>query len=456
MKTAMTGEERRAALSLAAIVALRMLGLFLIFPVFALYAEGLTGVTPFLVGVAVGAYGLTQAMFQIPYGMLSDRIGRKPVIAAGLLLFAFGSVVAALSDSIWGVIAGRVIQGSGAVAAAVMALAADLTREEQRTKAMAIIGMTIGFAFMVALVLGPVLDHWIGVQGIFWLIGALALAGIALLFTVVPDPVDSHVHRDAQPVLGQFSRVLSDPGLVRLDFGILTLHMVLTALFLAVPLELRDLAGLAPARHWLVYLPVLVISVMFMIPMVIQAERHGRMRAVFVGAVALLMVAELGLAFGTDGLWSMALWLVVLFTGFNVLEATLPSLVSRVAPAASKGTAMGVYSTSQFAGAFIGGLLGGWLHHETGLQGIYLFGAVATALWIAVALGMRFPGSLSARLIYLPVPDDAAARQLEERLKAVPGVVEAKVVAEEGAGYLKVDTKRLDQSALDAITASPA
>ena len=456
MKNAMTGTERRATFSLAAIVALRMLGLFLIFPVFALYAEGLISVTPFLVGVAVGAYGLTQAIFQIPFGMLSDRLGRKPVIAAGLLLFAIDSVVAALSDGIWGVIIGRMLQGSGAVAAAVMALTADLTREEQRTKAMAVIGMTIGFAFMVALVLGPVLDHWIGVQGIFWLIGGLAIVGIVLLFTLVPDPSESRIHRDAEPVLGQFGRVLGDGGLLRLDFGILTLHMVLTALFLAIPLELRDLAGLAPGRHWLVYLPVLVLSVVFMVPMVIQAERHGRMRGVFVGAIGLLVVAQTGLAFATSGLWSMAVWLVVLFTGFNVLEATLPSLVSRMAPADSKGTAMGIYSTSQFSGAFLGGMLGGLLHHAVGLQGIYELGALAALVWVGVALGMRFPGSLSARLVHLEVADDAAARELEERLLALPGVIEAKVVPEDRTGYLKVDRRHFDESALDAITAGAA
>jgi len=456
MKTAMTGNERRAASSLAAIVALRMLGLFLIFPVFALYAEGLEEVTPFLVGMAIGVYGLTQAVFQIPFGMLSDRFGRKPVIAAGLLLFAFGSVVAALSDNIWGVIAGRALQGSGAVAAAVMALAADLTREEQRTKAMAIIGMTIGFAFMVALVVGPVLDHWIGVQGIFWLIGVLAILGIVLLFVLVPNPVESRVHRDAEPVLGQFGRVLRDRGLLRLDFGILTLHMMLTALFLVVPLELRDLGGLPSQRHWLVYLPVLLVSVMFMVPLIIQAERHGRMRAVFVGAVALLTLAQIGLAFGVSGLWSMAVWLTLLFTGFNILEATLPSLVSRMAPADSKGTAMGIYSTSQFGGAFIGGMIGGWLHHAVGIHGVYQFGALAALVWIAVALGMRFPGSVSARLVRVGTMVDSAAQAMEDRLRAVPGVVEAKVVAAEGTAYLKVDRRRLDESALDEIAARPA
>ena len=452
----MTGTERRAAIGLAAIVSLRMLGLFLIFPVFALYAEGLAGVTPLLVGIAVGAYGLTQALFQIPFGILSDRVGRKPVIAAGLLLFAAGSVVAALSDSIWGVIAGRMLQGSGAVAAAVMALAADLTREEQRTKAMAIIGMSIGFSFMLALVLGPVLDSWIGVPGIFGLTAVLALLGIVLLFGGIATPVESRVHRDAEPVLGQIGRVLRDANLLRLDFGIFALHMVLTAVFLVVPLALRDTAGLAAGRHWLVYLPVLLLAVALMVPLIIQAERKGRMKPVFLGAIALLAAAELGLAFGASGLWSLAAWLVALFTGFNLLEATLPSLVSRLAPAESKGTAMGIYSTSQFAGAFAGGAFGGALHHAAGAHGVFLLGAGVALVWFLLALGQRFPAGVSSRLLRVSVADEEAASALESRLRAVPGVVEARVIAAEATAYLKVDRRRLDQAALDAISAGAA
>ncbi len=452
----MNATEKRASFGLAIIISLRMLGLFLIFPVFALYAEGLVGVTPLLVGVAVGVYGLTQAIFQIPFGMLSDRLGRKPIIAVGLLLFAVGSVVAALSDSIWGVILGRVLQGSGAVAAAVMALAADLTREEQRTKAMAVIGMSIGFSFMLALVAGPVLDGWIGVAGIFWLTAVLALAGVILLFTAIPTPVESRIHRDAEPVAEQFGSVLRERVLLRLDFGIFALHMMLTALFLVVPLELRDMGGLAVNRHWLVYLPVLLISIAFMVPMIIQAERKGRMRSVFLVAIALLAIAQFGMATAAASLWALALWLVVLFTGFNVLEATLPSLVSRLAPADSKGTAMGIYSTSQFAGAFVGGVMGGWLHQQMGIHGVFLLGGVMAVLWLLVARGMRFPGSVSSRLIHVDVVDDGAAMVMEQRLRDVPGVVEARVIAADATAYLKVDRRRLDEAALGAISAGAA
>jgi len=246
----MTPTEQRAAFSLAGIYSLRMLGLFLILPVFALYAVDLEGVTPMLIGVAIGAYGLTQALLQIPFGMLSDRIGRKPVIVGGLIIFAIGSVVAALSDSIYGVIAGRALQGSGAIAAAVMALAADLTREEQRTKIMAMIGMSIGASFTLALVLGPIFNEWIGVSGIFWMTAVLALVGVYVALYLVPQPKKCQRHRDAEPVAGQFARVLSNPSLLRLDYGILTLHITITSVFLVMPLVLRDNLGIESASHW--------------------------------------------------------------------------------------------------------------------------------------------------------------------------------------------------------------
>ncbi|MEN8174799.1 MAG: MFS transporter [Pseudomonadota bacterium] len=456
MKNSMDTPERRATAGLAVIVAMRMLGLFLIFPVFALYAENLAGVTPLLVGIAVGAYGLTQAVLQIPMGMLSDRIGRKPVIAAGLLLFALGSLVAALSDSIWGVIAGRALQGSGAIAAAVMALAADITRDDQRTKAMAVIGMSIGFAFLLALVLGPVLDQWIGVPGIFWLTAALALVGIGMLFSVIPTPDISVPHRDAEAVRGELRPVLRDSALLRLDFGIMALHMVLTALFLVVPLALRDEAGLESARHWLVYLPVLLISILGMVPLLILGERRGRLREVFLLAVLLLGIAQAGLAWGDAGLTGLFVWLIVFFTGFNVLEATLPSLVSRIAPAHRRGTAMGVYSTSQFAGAFMGGMAGGWMHQQFGAAAVLWLGALVTLAWLLSMLGMRFPVGVSTRRVAVDAADLKAAEAVRTRLLAVPGVLEATVMFDEGAAYLKVDRKRLDEGALGAISAGAA
>ncbi|MGD9392912.1 MAG: MFS transporter, partial [Chromatiales bacterium] len=284
----MSATEKRATFSLAGIYGLRMLGLFLIMPVFALYAEELAGVTPLLVGLAIGIYGLTQALLQIPFGMLSDRIGRKPVIVGGLILFAIGSVVAAMSESITGVILGRALQGSGAIAAAVMALVADSTRESNRTKAMALIGISIGMAFMIALVAGPILYKSISVPGMFWMTAVLAVAGIVVILFVVPTPEQSTIHRDAEVVSGQVGRVLHNIELLRLDFGIFVLHLIMTALFLAYPLLLRDMGGIASEDHWTVYLPVLVLSIMLMVPFIIFAERKGKTKQVFLFAITAL------------------------------------------------------------------------------------------------------------------------------------------------------------------------
>ncbi len=453
--SSMTPTERRAAFSLAGIFSLRMLGLFLILPVFALYAEHLEGTTPVLVGVAIGVYGLTQAFLQIPFGLLSDRIGRKPVIIGGLLVFALGSAVAASADTIWGVVAGRALQGSGAIAAAIMALAADLTRESQRTRAMAVIGMSIGMAFAVALVLGPVLDHWVGVPGIFWITAALALGGIVVVAFVVPTPQRSTFHQDAEPVPGQFGRVLRNLDLLRIDWGIFTLHMVLTAVFLAFPLLLRDL-GLATAHHWWIYLPVLVAAIGAMVPFVIIAETRHMMKQVFLGGIAVLAVAQLGFYLFKASLIGLVIALFLFFTAFNLLEATLPSIVSKVAPADAKGTAMGVYSSSQFIGAFLGGLVGGWVHQRFGTAAVFLFAFVMLSLWLAVAWGMTPPRQLSTRL--LPVgdltPDQKKA--VAGQVAAVAGVEEVVIVQSEGVAYLKVDLEALDEDALAALAVEKA
>ncbi|MEW6646349.1 MAG: MFS transporter [Pseudomonadota bacterium] len=448
ISTSMTALERRTAAALAGIFGVRMLGMFMILPVFALYAEHLADVTPLLIGVAIGIYGLTQALLQIPFGMASDRLGRKPVIVAGLLLFAAGSVVAALADSIYGVIVGRALQGGGAVAAVVMALVADLTREEHRTKAMAFIGMSIGMSFVVAMVLGPLLDQWFGVPGIFWLTALLALAGIGLLLLAVPTPPLSRPHRDAEPVAGQFGRILRDGQLLRLDFGILMLHMALTASFVVVPLVLRDV-GFAPARHWLLYLPVMVLAITLAIPFIIVAEKKRKLKQVLLGAIAALALAMLGMGVLGESLGAMALWLLLFFTAFNLLEATLPSLVSKFAPADARGTAMGVYSSSQFIGAFIGGAAGGGLHGLYGLHSVFLFAAAALVLWWLAALGMRQPRYLASHLLKVGEMTAAQAAMLAGELLAVRGVAEAVVSGEEGVAYLKVDSQQLDRVALD-------
>ncbi len=449
----MTAGERRTAFWLAGVFSLRMLGLFMILPVFALYAEHLRGNTPALAGLAIGIYGFSQALFQIPFGFLSDRYGRKRMIYVGLLIFAGGSVVAALADSIWGVILGRALQGGGAVSAAVMALAADLTREEHRIKVMAMIGITIGLSFAASMILGPLLNGWVGVPGIFWLTGLFALLSIAVVRFRVPDPLSSRVHRDAEPVAAQFGRVLFDRQLLRLNFGIFTLHLLLTATFVAVPLALRD-AGLSSDRHWEVYLPVLLLSMVAIVPFIVIAEKHRRLKAVFLGAIATLVLTEFGLLQLHDSVLEIAALMLVFFSAFNLLEATLPSLIAKMAPPDAKGTAMGIYSSSQFLGAFVGGALGGWLRGLLGLKGVFALATFGALAWFLVAWTMANPRYLSSYLLNVGDLDDVEARLLTLRLCEVPGVAEAVVVAAEGVAYLKVDRHALDEIALRELVAT--
>ena len=444
--TGMSRTELRAALSLSGIYALRMLGLFMILPVFALYAGELSGVTPALTGLAIGVYGDTQALLQIPAGLLSDRVGRKPVIIGGLLVFAMGSVLAALADSIWLIILGRALQGAGAIAAAIMALAADLTREQHRIKAMALIGMSIGLSFALALILGPVLNNLVGVPGIFALTAILALGGVLVVLFVVPHPVELRVHREAEAVPAQFGRILTHGQLLRLDAGIFILHAILTGCFVVLPLILRDEAAVLAEDHWKIYLPVLICSVVAMLPLIILAERRGHTRSVFLAAIVLLLAALVGLYALPASVVSVVAMLLVFFTAFNLLEAMLPSLVSRVAPVDCRGTAMGFYSSAQFMGAFVGSVLAGWLHGAVGLHAFFLLAAGATLVWLLLAVGMVPPAKLSNYIYRLHGQADADG--LTERLRGLAGVSEAVVVAEDGVAYLRVDRRLFDEASL--------
>lgn len=450
----MTRAELRASLSLAGIYMFRMLGLFMILPVFSVYARDLLDATPQLIGLAISAYGLTQALLQIPFGLWSDRYGRKPLIAVGLVLFAAGSVLAAVSDSIYGIVAGRALQGAGAVAGVVMALAADLTREEHRTKAMALIGVSIGLSFAASMVAGPILAGWVGVPGLFWIIAGLAVSSLVLLYTAVPNPVITRFHRDAQAQPAQFKTVLANAELLRLDFGIFALHLILTATFTALPLILADRIGLPAAEHWRVYLPVFACSLVLMVPFVVLAEKRRKMKAVFLGFIGVVALADAGLFVVSDTLLGVGVLLSLFFTAFNLLEATLPSMISKAAPPDLKGTAMGIYSTAQFLGAFAGGLGGGAIYGHFGPQSVFIFCAAVAAFWLLVAVRMKPPRHLSSVLVNVGTLPGSEASSLAHHLLGVPGVAEAVVLGDDGVAYLKVEKEKLDHDRLRHLLAS--
>ena len=384
----MSPQERRAGASLASLFGLRMLGLFLILPLLSVDAHKLAGGDNMtLVGIALGAYGLTQAFLQIPFGMASDRWGRKPVILVGLLLFAAGSFVAGAADSIFVVIAGRAIQGAGAVSSVVVALTADLTSERHRTKAMAMIGSTIGFAFALSLVIAPVLYRWIGLSGVFYVTGLLSFVAMWLLFAVVPN--GAHPGHAEQPARARdLPSLVMQPELMRLNVGIFVLHVSQMAMFVVVPPMLVE-AGLALPSHWKFYLPVVLVSFVLMVPAVFYADRRNHHKTVLLGTVLLLAAVEVGLAAAPDRIMPLAGLMLAFFVAFNVLEALLPSLVSRIAPAHARGTAIAVYNTTQTLGLFAGGMLGGWLAKNHGPQAVFSTCAALAAVWLLAAAGMR-------------------------------------------------------------------
>ena len=441
----MSPTELRATAGLAGVYGLRMFGLFIILPVFAFYAEDLPGGNNYtLVGIALGAYGLTQAILQIPFGWLSDRIGRKPVIYLGLILFAVGSFIAATAVDIYWVIFGRIIQGAGAISAAVMALAADLTREEHRTKAMATIGMTIGTVFALSLIVAPALNQLIGVPGIFAMTGVLAILAMLVVKKVIPDPEISRFHSDTEASPTSFGSVLRNTQLLRLNYGIFALHASLMALWLVVPLTLRQ-AGMAADDHWQIYLPVLVFSMLLIIPAIIYAEKKAKLKPVFIAAVTLLLIGQLSLAVAAHSIWGTVAALLIFFTAFNLLEASLPSLISKIAPVGAKGTAIGVYSSTQFLGAFIGAAVGGYLFQSYGSYALYAFCGLLLVIWLALAMTMKAPAAVRSKMYHVREMDIDKSTELSRELAALSGVHEALVLANERVAYLKVDMKGFDE-----------
>jgi MFS family permease len=384
----MSPEEKRAGISLASIFALRMLGLFLILPVFAIYAKDLPGGDDMsMVGLALGAYGFTQACLQIAYGAASDRFGRKPVIVFGLILFVIGSLVAASASDIAGIIIGRILQGAGAISAAVTALAADLTREQHRTKVMAMIGSSIGLVFALSMVGAPLLYTTIGMPGIFALTGILAMIAIFVVLKVVPAaPVIPR-----QPGWSSFVEVLVHPQLLRMNFGVFALHLMQTAMWVLLPSALVLSGGLPVGEHWKIYLPAVLLSFVIMVPAIIAAEKHGRMKLVFNSAIGLLVAVQLGFAFFGQGVWALSFWLMLFFVAFNVLEATQPSLISRIAPPHAKGAALGIYNTTQSLGLFLGGVLGGSLAKHSGEGTVWLACTALGIVWLGLGLTMKMP-----------------------------------------------------------------
>lgn len=452
--------EKKAAFSLASVFGVRMLGLFMILPVFAIYGEQLTGYSPLWLGLAIGAYGLTQALLQIPMGILSDKYGRKPIILAGLVVFLIGSVIAALSTSIQGVVIGRAIQGMGAIASAILALAADLSREEQRPKVMATIGMFIGLSFTFAMILGPIVADAFGLSGLFWFTGFLTILAMLMIQFMVPYSVSKAPRGDNVALPNQITKLIKDPQLSRLNWGVFILHMALTACFVTLPKQFVA-SGLALDNHWQLYLPTLLGSFFLMVPFMIIAMKKQQEKPMFSAAVALLSVALFLLWLLPTGLWSLVFSVVLFFTAFNYLEATMPSMLSRLAPAGVKGSAMGVYSSSQFLGAFAGGIVGGFVASRFGEQSIFLVMALLCLMWLLLSFGMQKLKKSKSFSFNTNIYTEQRVEEVSELLIDMPGIIEATLVQDDASSndkdktravaYLKVDEKLVDLPAVKAL-----
>lgn len=440
--SAMSAFEKRAVFSLTSLYAFRMLGLFMVVPVLVLYGDQYQGSTPFLLGLALGIYGLTQALLQIPFGAMSDRFGRKPIIAMGLVIFALGSVVAASSDTVYGLIVGRAMQGAGAIAGAIMAMVGDLTGERQRTKAMASIGMAIGVSFAVAIVLGPAIANWWGLDGIFWLTAILALAGIGILVGFVP-PVPSVSKLPPLPI----AHVLFQADLQRLNFSIFALHFCLMASFVVVPSLLLSSVSISREDHWMIYLPVMLLSFVLMVPFIIWSEKNKKHKSLMIIAAATILASQFGFAWGDN--WFVVVSLLVFFVGFNLLEASLPSMLTRVAPMRSKGAASGVYSSFQFMGTFAGGTCGGWLLGFANQETLFYLCAGLLVLVIWVVNGLKVPAAATTIFVDLHPERIGVA---EQSISMLAGVREVIVIEAQAVASIRIDEALFSNQQLDLLS----
>ncbi|MCH8529650.1 MAG: MFS transporter [Saccharospirillum sp.] len=439
--------EKKALSGLAVLYASRMLGLFMVLPVLAVSGQSLTGATAQTLGIALGIYGATQAMLQLPLGALSDRYGRKPVMLAGLLVFLLGSVVAALAEHVLVLILGRALQGAGAIAAVILALLADYTREAERTKAMAVIGATIGASFVVAVMVGPVLAQWGGLSAVFWATAALALVSMVVVLRL-PVPPPARRHADRRWRSEHLQRILFSWHLMPLTLGVFVLHLVLVALFVGLPLQLQSL-GLSDDQLSWVYAPIMIFAFIGMLPLIIMAERNKAHR--FFMSLAALMIAVAAIGMGLNDRLLMTLGLIWLFfVGFNLLEATLPSLVSRYAPTSARGTAMGIFSTGQFLGAAVGGVVGGWLYAHYQMEGIAWLSGLLMLAWIALFQGAR--SKVREWVVPAALADDNLLQQRVEQLEKLEGVYQARFEKQSNQVVWSVVARpnALDQESLEA------
>ncbi|MCK7610235.1 MFS transporter [Acinetobacter portensis] len=444
----MNALERRSTFALSSIFALRMLGLFMIIPVFSVAGQAYEGATPALIGLAVGVYGLTQAILQIPFSLIADRYSRKPLIVFGLLLFALGGAIAAMSDTIYGVIIGRAIAGGGAVSAVVMALLADVTREEQRSKAMAMMGMSIGLSFVIAFSLGPWLTSLVGISGLFWVTTIMGMLAISMLLLV--PKVTRHHKNFQQGYFVQLKEVLKMKDLNRLHVSVFSLHLLLTAMFIYVPLQLINYAKIPLSSHGLIYLPLLVLSLFFAFPSIILAEKYRKMRGIFLTAIGGIILGLIFMIFGFESKYILLLGLGLFFIAFNVMEALLPSWLSKAAPIQSKATAMGVNASGQFLGAFCGGILGGQLIMLNNTAMGWGILTVIAIIWLIISFGLSQPHYLSS--LVLRLPETKQTDEWTSQLLAIRGIEEVLVMPEQQVAYVKVDKLQIDDTARQHLT----